>query len=120
MYVRVGNQWSRGVVIARVRSFCSEPSSSMLRSPPIELPLPLGRSGLNSHQVVLDFRLPVRYYHMSFSFVTIILPSSTENAKKITLSTVLEPLESQFLFLVALLSSCSSWSSLVAGLDSCL
>jgi hypothetical protein len=43
----VGNQWSHGVVIARFRSFYSEPSSSMSRSPSINLPLPLVRLGLN-------------------------------------------------------------------------
>jgi hypothetical protein len=45
--VHVGNQWSRGVVIARLQSFCSEPFSSTSRSPPIDLPILLGRSGTN-------------------------------------------------------------------------
>jgi hypothetical protein len=34
--------------------FYSEPSSSTLRSPPIDLPLPLERSGHNSHQHLLE------------------------------------------------------------------
>jgi hypothetical protein len=43
----VGNQQRCGVVIARFRLFCSEPSSSASRSPSIDLHLLLERSGTN-------------------------------------------------------------------------
>jgi hypothetical protein len=45
--VHVGKQWSCGVVIERLRSIYSEPSSSTLTSLPIDLPLPLERLGTN-------------------------------------------------------------------------
>jgi hypothetical protein len=47
MCSHVGNQQSRGVVISRLRSICSEPSSSTSISSPIDLPLPLKRLGAN-------------------------------------------------------------------------
>jgi hypothetical protein len=47
MCSHVGNQRSRGVVISRLRSICSEPSSSTSISSPIDLPLPLKRLGTN-------------------------------------------------------------------------
>jgi hypothetical protein len=47
MCAQIDNQRSHGAVIARVHSFCSKPSSSMLRSLPIDVPLPLRRLGSN-------------------------------------------------------------------------
>jgi hypothetical protein len=44
---RVGNQRSRGVLIVRLQPLCSQSSLLMLRSPQIDLPLALRRSGTN-------------------------------------------------------------------------
>jgi hypothetical protein len=69
MCARVGHQRSRGVVIARLRSSvrsllhqCQDLHQSTY------LNLVEDREP-TSHQVVSDFRLPVRYYRMSFSLV---------------------------------------------------
>jgi hypothetical protein len=45
--MRVDNQQSRGVVIARLRSSVRKPSSPTSSSPPIDLSLTHGRSGSN-------------------------------------------------------------------------
>jgi hypothetical protein len=71
MWTRVGNQWSRGVVIARLR-----PSvQSLLHQyrdlhQSIYLYLTEDREP-TSHQGVSDFRLLVRYYRVSFSLVAV-------------------------------------------------
>jgi hypothetical protein len=64
MCTRVGNQWSRGVVIARLRSSVwSLPHQrrDLHQSTYLYLSKDLEPT---SHQVVSDFRLLVRYYHM--------------------------------------------------------
>jgi hypothetical protein len=58
MCVRDGNQWSHGVVIERFRLFCTKPSSSTLRSPSIDLPLPLRRMRTNLSSCGIRLPLP--------------------------------------------------------------
>jgi hypothetical protein len=75
MCAHVGNQQSHGVLIARLRSSVQKPSSPTSSSPPIDLPLPHRRSRTNLSssgiRAVSDFRLPVRYYRVSFSLVVV-------------------------------------------------
>jgi hypothetical protein len=47
MCAHVDNQRSHGVVIARLRTFVWSLLHQPSRSPPIDLPLPHGRSGTN-------------------------------------------------------------------------
>jgi hypothetical protein len=71
MCARVDNQCNRGVVIVRLQSSVR----SLLHQhrdlhQSTYLYLAEDREP-TSHQVVLDFRLPMRYYHVSFSLVDI-------------------------------------------------
>jgi hypothetical protein len=64
--VCVGNQRSRGVVIARLRLICLEPSSSLSRSPLIGLPLPLRRLGTSLSSSGIRFQ--VAHEVLSYAF----------------------------------------------------
>jgi hypothetical protein len=94
---RVGNQRSRGVVIARLRS--SVQSILHQRRDLYQLTYLYRTEDQEptSHQVVSDFRLPVRYYRVSFSLVAVFsYLESTEKPTKTMfvdcLSIVLYPL----------------------------
>jgi hypothetical protein len=58
----LGNQESHGVVIAKLQLFFLEPSSSMSTSPPIDLPLPHGRSGSNLSSLHVGWHLVIRVF----------------------------------------------------------
>jgi hypothetical protein len=79
----VGNQRTHGVMIARFQSFCSEPSSSTLRSPSIDLPLTLGRSKPNISSSGIRFYVAREVLSCAFYLVFVFLPTSTEKAKKL-------------------------------------
>jgi hypothetical protein len=89
----VGNQWSRGVVTAWVRT-------DAVRS--------------LRYQLVLDFVFLVRYTCVSFSLFPVFIPRSTEKAKKIFISSTVTLRAVNFIS-VTLLSLCPSWLSHVAG-----
>jgi hypothetical protein len=73
-----------------------------------------------SHQVVSDFRLPVRYYRvLYFSFFPLYQVPLKKPKKVYTFCWPIALRAAIFIFSVALLSSCSSWLTLVAGFDSC-
>jgi hypothetical protein len=90
--------------------------------PPIYLPLHVRRSGFHRpHQVVLDFRLPVRYYHVPFSLVVVFHTKSPQKSKQKQCSLIIFPLSytlwafANLIFRLVLLSSCPSQSH-IAGL----
>jgi hypothetical protein len=67
MCARVDNQWSRGVVIARSRSSIRSllhQHRGLLQS---TYPYLMEDQESTSHQVVSDFRLSVRYFHVLYS-----------------------------------------------------
>jgi hypothetical protein len=72
----VGNQQSCGVVIGRLRSSVQN-LLHQCRSEDWE-PTP--------HQVVLNFRLPLRYYHVPLVRLPSFIPRSTEKQKKLHFS----------------------------------
>jgi hypothetical protein len=78
----IDNQQICGIVIATVRSLCSEPSSSMLRSPSINLPLPLRRSGSNPSSCCIKFQVACEVLSWAFYLVFAFLPSNTKKPKK--------------------------------------
>jgi hypothetical protein len=87
---QVGNQRSRGAVIARVLSDVVR----SLRHQHLDLHqstyLYLSEDQDSSYyQVVSDFGFPVRYTCVYFSLFPIFIPRSTEKAKKIISSTIL-------------------------------
>jgi hypothetical protein len=120
MCTHVGNQWSHGVVIIRLRSSIW----SLLHQyrdlhQPTYLYL-LEDQDPTSHQVVLDFRLPVRYYRVLYSYFCLYTRHHQKSQKKLySFRCPIALRATIFIFLVVLLSLCSSWLSLVAGLDSC-
>jgi hypothetical protein len=83
MCTRVGNQWSRGVVTARVRTYAVQSLHHQHRDlHQSTYPVPLGRLDSSYYQVVSDFGFPVRYTCVSFSLFTAFIPISTKKAKK--------------------------------------
>jgi hypothetical protein len=83
MCARVGNQRSRGVVTARVRTDAVRSLRHQRRDLHQSIyPVPLGRSGLFLLSLVSGFGFPVRYTCVPFSLFTAFIPRSTEKAKK--------------------------------------
>jgi hypothetical protein len=80
---RVGNQRSRGVVTARVRTDAVRSLRHQHRDLR-QLTYPYLSEDRDSsyYQVVLDFGFPVRYTCVSFSLFLAFIPRSTEKAKK--------------------------------------
>jgi hypothetical protein len=79
----VGNQWSRGVVTARVQTDAVQ-SLHHQRRDLHQSTYPYLSEDRNSsyYQVASDFGFPVRYTCMSFSSFPVFIPRSTEKAKK--------------------------------------
>jgi hypothetical protein len=86
----VGNQRSHGVVTARVRTdvvrSLRHQCQDLYQSTYSYL---LEDWDSSYYQVVSDFGFPVRYTCVSFIFIPIFIPRSTEKAKKIISSVVL-------------------------------
>jgi hypothetical protein len=78
---RIDNQQCHGVMITRVRSFCSDPSSSTSRASSIDLPLPFRRSRLNLSSSDIRFQVAREVLSCVFSCL-VFTPNSTEKAKK--------------------------------------
>jgi hypothetical protein len=112
----VGNQWSRGVVTARVRTDAVQ-SFHHQRRDLHQLTYPYLSEDRDSsyYQVVSNFGFPVRYTCVSFSLFPIFIPRSTEKAKKIHIFCCPITLRAANFVSVTLLSLCPSWLSLVAG-----
>jgi hypothetical protein len=116
MCARVGNQWSRGVVTARVRTDAVWSLHHQRRDLHQSTYPYLSKDRDSScYQVVLDFGFPVRYTCVSFSLFPIFIPRSTEKAKK-NIHIICCPitLRATNFVSVTLLSLCLSWLSLVA------
>jgi hypothetical protein len=90
MCAQVGNQQSRGVVTARVRTDDVRSLRYQRRDLHNRLTLYLLKDRDSSYYpVVSDFGFPVRYTCVSFSLFTVFIPRSTKKAKKIISSAVL-------------------------------
>jgi hypothetical protein len=90
MCAQVGNQQSRGVVTARVRTNDVRSLRYQRRDLHNRLTLYLLKDRDSSYYpVVSDFGFPVRYTCVSFSLFTVFIPRSTKKAKKIISSAVL-------------------------------
>jgi hypothetical protein len=90
MCVRIGTQWSRAVVTARVRTNAVQSLRHQRRDLHQSTYPYLSDDCDSSHyQVVSDFGFPMRYTCVSFSLFTVFIPRSTEKAKKIISSAVL-------------------------------
>jgi hypothetical protein len=113
---RVGNQQSRGVVTARVRTDAVQ-SLRHQRQDLNQSTYPFLSKDQDSsyYQVVSDFGFPVRYTCVSFSLFPIFIPRSTEKAKKIHIFRCPITLRTANFVSVTLLSLCPSWLSLVTG-----
>jgi hypothetical protein len=114
---RVGNQRSRGVVTARVRtdtvrSLCHQRRDLHQSTYPY-----LSEDWDSSYyQVVSDFGFPVRYTCVSFNLFPVFIPRSTEKAKKkIHIFHCHITLTAANFVSVTLLGLCPSWLSLVAS-----
>jgi hypothetical protein len=77
----VGNQWSHGVVTARVQT---DVVQSLRHQDFHHSTYPYLSEVRDSsyYQVVSDFGFPVRYTFVSFSLFPVFIPRSTEKAKK--------------------------------------
>jgi hypothetical protein len=83
MCARVGNQRSRGVVTARVRTDTVRSLRHQCRDLPQSTYPYLSEDRDSSYyQVVSDFGFPVRYTCVSFNLFPVFIPRSTEKAKK--------------------------------------
>jgi hypothetical protein len=90
MCAQVGNQQSRGVVTARVRTDDVRSLRYQRRDLHNRLTLYLLKDRDSSYYpVVSDFGFPMRYTCVSFSLFTVFIPRSTKKAKKIISSAVL-------------------------------
>jgi hypothetical protein len=82
---RFGNQWSRGVVIVRLRSSVRSLFHQCRGLHQLTYLYLVEDQEPTSHQVVSDFRLLVRYYRVSFSLVAVFsYLESTEKPTKTT------------------------------------
>jgi hypothetical protein len=112
----VGNQRSRGVVIARVRTDAVRSLHHQRRDLHQSTDPYLAEDRDSSYyQVVSDFGFPVRYTCVSFSLFPVFIPRSTEKAKKIHIFRCPITLRATNFISVTLLSLCPSCLSLVAG-----
>jgi hypothetical protein len=90
MCTRVGNQWSHGVVTARVRTDAVQSLRHQRRDlHQSTYPYLSEDQDSSYYQVVSDFGFPVRYTCVSFSLFPVFIPRSTEKAKKNIPSAVL-------------------------------
>jgi hypothetical protein len=95
----VGNQRSRGVVTAQVRTDVVQGLHRQHRDLHQSTYPYLSKDRDSSYyQVVLDFGFLVRYTCVSFSLFPVFILRSTEKAKKIISSAVPKPLEPQISF----------------------
>jgi hypothetical protein len=79
----VGNQWSRGVVTARVQTDAVQSLRHQRRDLHQSTYSYLSEDRDSSYyQVVSDFGFPMRYTCVSFSLFPAFIPRSTEKAKK--------------------------------------
>jgi hypothetical protein len=113
---RVSNQWSCGVVTARVRTDAVR-SLRHQRRDLHQLTYPYLSEDRDSpyYQVVSDFGFPVRYTCVSFSLFLVFILRSTIKAKKIHIFRCPITLRAANFVSVTLLSLCLSCLSLVAG-----
>jgi hypothetical protein len=78
MCARVGNQWSHGVVTARIRTDAVRSLHHQRRDLHQSTYLYLSEDRDSSYyQVVSDFGFPVRYTFVSFSFFPVFILRST-------------------------------------------
>jgi hypothetical protein len=114
---RVGNQLSRGVVTARVRTDAIQSLRHERRDLHQSTYPYLSKDRYSSYdQVVSDFGFLMRYTCVSFSWFPVFIPRSTEKAKKeIHIFRCPITLRAANFISVTLLSLCPSWLSLVAG-----
>jgi hypothetical protein len=111
-----GNQRSRGVVTARVRTDAVQSLRHQRRDLHQSTYLYLSEDRDSSYyQVVSDFGFLVRYTCVSFSLFPVFILRSTEKAKKIHIFHCPITLRAANFVSVTLLSLYPSWLSLVAG-----
>jgi hypothetical protein len=116
MCARVGNQRSRGIVTARLRTDAVRRLRHQRRDLHQSTYLYLSEDrDLSYYQVVSDFGFPVRYSCVSFSLFPVFIPRSTEKVKKIHIFRYPITLSATNFVLVTFLSLCPSWLSLVAS-----
>jgi hypothetical protein len=116
MYAWVGNQRSRGVVTARVRTDAVQ-SLHHQRRDLLQSTYPYLSEDRDSsyYQVVSDFGFPVRYTCVYFSLFPVFIPRSTEKAKKNHIFPYPITLRAANFVSVTLLSLYPSWLSLITG-----
>jgi hypothetical protein len=111
---RVGNQRSRGVVIAQVRTDAVQSLHRQRRDLSQSTYSYLSEDRDSSYyQVVSDVGFSMRYTCVSFSLFPVFIPRSTEKGKKINIFRCPITLRATNFILVTLLSLCPSWLSLV-------
>jgi hypothetical protein len=113
---RVGNQRSRGVVTARVRTDAGRSLRHQFEISTNRLtPYLLEDRHSSYYQVVSDFGFFVMYTCVSFSLFPVFIPRSIEKAKKIHIFRCPITLRATNFISITFLSLCPSWLSLVAG-----
>jgi hypothetical protein len=113
---RVGNQRSRGVLTARVRTDAVRSLRHQRRDlHQVTYPYLSEDRDSSYYQVVSDFGFPVRYTCVSFSLFPVFVSRSTEKAKKIHIFRCPITLRAENFVSVTLLSLCPSWLSLIAS-----